>query len=98
MVRFLATLDPAVHNNSQRWGLRGEQIGCRQNFVLSRMKCAVSNAGDSKVRKEFRQISWDSTLKEDCRELLRLARREDLGAGGDCTTMALVPDSATARA
>ena len=45
--------------------------------------------------KDFRQIAWDDALKDDCRELIRLAVREDLERGHDWTTLALAPaDSA----
>jgi nicotinate-nucleotide pyrophosphorylase (carboxylating) len=50
------------------------------------------------VQKEFRQIVWDASLRDDFRQLLRLALQEDLGSSGDCTTMALVPESAMGRA
>jgi nicotinate-nucleotide pyrophosphorylase (carboxylating) len=50
------------------------------------------------VPKEFRQVVWDSSLRDDFREVLRLALREDLGSSGDCTTMALVPEGAMGRA
>ena len=50
------------------------------------------------MQKEFRQSVWDSSLRDDFRELLRLAHREDQGSSGDCTTMALVPESAMGRA
>lgn len=46
----------------------------------------------------FQQIDWDDRLREDCRELIRLAVREDLDREHDWTTLALVPDQAMARA
>jgi len=48
---------------------------------------------------EFQQVDWDAEAEEDCRQLLRLAVREDLGRFQDWTTVALVsPDAqATAR-
>ena len=41
--------------------------------------------------KEFAQQDWDSHLEDDCRQLIRLAIREDLGRGADWTTLALAP-------
>jgi len=43
------------------------------------------------VNKEFQQVAWDEVLQADCRELCRLAIREDLGSLGDVTTAASVP-------
>jgi nicotinate-nucleotide pyrophosphorylase (carboxylating) len=40
--------------------------------------------------KEFRQLEWDATLEDDCRQIVRLAVREDLDRGCDWTTVALV--------
>ncbi|HXT60897.1 MAG TPA: carboxylating nicotinate-nucleotide diphosphorylase [Pirellulales bacterium] len=48
--------------------------------------------------KEFRQIEWDEDVEDDCRQLIRLAVREDLGRLYDWTTVALVPESASGRA
>ncbi|MHB0956065.1 MAG: carboxylating nicotinate-nucleotide diphosphorylase [Pirellulaceae bacterium] len=46
------------------------------------------------VPKEFRQIVWDEVLEDDCRQLVRLAVREDLDRKFDVTTLALIePDS-----
>ncbi|MHB8973527.1 MAG: carboxylating nicotinate-nucleotide diphosphorylase [Pirellulaceae bacterium] len=46
------------------------------------------------MRKEFHQIAWDKTLEDDCRQLVRLAVREDLDRRIDVTTVALIePDS-----
>jgi len=50
------------------------------------------------VNREFQQVAWDERLESDWREILRLAVREDLGAVGDWTTRALVPEYATGRA
>lgn len=47
---------------------------------------------------DFHQHEWDERLSEDCRELVRLAIREDLDREHDWTTVALVPDAAMARA
>ena len=42
------------------------------------------------MAKEFHQISWDTNLEDDCRQLFRLAIREDLQQTFDWTTLALV--------
>jgi nicotinate-nucleotide pyrophosphorylase (carboxylating) len=47
---------------------------------------------------EFRQAVWNEDLLIDWLLILDLARREDLGAEGDCTTQALVPDDSRGRA
>jgi nicotinate-nucleotide pyrophosphorylase (carboxylating) len=43
------------------------------------------------VTREFRQIEWDEVLADDCRQVVRLAVREDLELEQDWTTVALVP-------
>ncbi|MCA9246992.1 MAG: nicotinate-nucleotide diphosphorylase (carboxylating), partial [Planctomycetales bacterium] len=48
--------------------------------------------------RDFRQIVWDATVDDDCRQLVRLAVREDLQRAQDFTTNALVPHDATAAA
>ncbi len=50
------------------------------------------------IDKEFHQIVWDAALDDDLRGLLLLAVREDLGAAGDCTTAALVPNAPIGQA
>ena len=47
---------------------------------------------------EFHQLSWDETLADDCRQLVRLAVREDLERGHDWTTVALVAAGRRGRA
>ena len=47
---------------------------------------------------EYHQIEWDAALEDDCRQLVRLAIREDLGRLYDWTTVALVPEAARASA
>jgi nicotinate-nucleotide pyrophosphorylase (carboxylating) len=47
---------------------------------------------------EFRQVTWDAETIDDCRQLIRLAVREDLGRGLDLTTVALVPHDSRGRA
>lgn len=39
---------------------------------------------------DFHQISWDEVVEDDCRQLVRLAVREDLERAYDWTTVALV--------
>jgi nicotinate-nucleotide pyrophosphorylase (carboxylating) len=41
------------------------------------------------VSKEFRQIEWDEQLEDDCRQIVRLAVREDLDRHFDWTTVGL---------
>jgi nicotinate-nucleotide pyrophosphorylase (carboxylating) len=48
--------------------------------------------------KEFRQIAWDDDVEDDCRQLMRLAVREDLGRLYDWTTVVLVGENATGKA
>jgi nicotinate-nucleotide pyrophosphorylase (carboxylating) len=43
---------------------------------------------------DFEQVQWDATTIDDCRQLIRLAVREDLDRGLDLTTVALVPPEA----
>jgi nicotinate-nucleotide pyrophosphorylase (carboxylating) len=50
------------------------------------------------LTKDFHQIVWDAAVEEDCRQIVRLAVREDLDRLFDWTTLALVPTGATARA
>jgi len=50
------------------------------------------------VAKEFNQIEWDAAVEEDCRQLIRLAIREDLDRVFDWTTVCLVPPEAVGQA
>jgi nicotinate-nucleotide pyrophosphorylase (carboxylating) len=50
------------------------------------------------VAKDFNQITWNAAVEEDCRQIVRLAVREDLDRLFDWTTLALVPTGATAQA
>lgn len=43
------------------------------------------------MSKEFQQVAWDAALEDDCRQLVRLAVREDLDRRCDITTVCLVP-------
>ncbi|MCO6459387.1 MAG: carboxylating nicotinate-nucleotide diphosphorylase [Pirellulaceae bacterium] len=49
-------------------------------------------------RKEFAQIEWDERLEDDCRQLVRLAVREDLDCWYDLTTLALIDERQTGQA
>ncbi len=50
------------------------------------------------MSKEFNQITWDAAVEEDCRQIVRLAIREDLDRLFDWTTLALVPSGTQAEA
>ncbi len=50
------------------------------------------------ARKDFTQVAWDAETMDDCRHLVRLAVREDLGRGYDLTTLALVSREAQGSA
>jgi nicotinate-nucleotide pyrophosphorylase (carboxylating) len=50
------------------------------------------------VSKEFTQLDWDDAVEEDCRQIVRLAVREDLDRLFDWTTLSLVPSGTMARA
>ncbi|MEX0678010.1 MAG: carboxylating nicotinate-nucleotide diphosphorylase [Pirellulales bacterium] len=50
------------------------------------------------MAKEFQQIEWDASVEEDCRQIVRLAVREDLDRLFDWTTLALVPAGAAGKA
>lgn len=42
------------------------------------------------MTKEFQQTVWNKAVEDDCRDLVRLAVREDLGPEHDWTTVALI--------
>lgn len=46
-------------------------------------------SGGLRVTKEFKQVYWDERLQDDCRQIVRLAIREDLDRLHDWTTLAL---------
>ncbi|MCA9218372.1 MAG: carboxylating nicotinate-nucleotide diphosphorylase [Planctomycetales bacterium] len=50
------------------------------------------------MHREFAQVEWDADLEDDCRQLIRLAVREDLGRTFDWTTVSLVLEEATGKA
>ncbi len=47
---------------------------------------------------DFRQIEWDHLVADDCRQIVRLAVREDLDRWQDWTTLALVAQDARGTA
>ncbi len=47
------------------------------------------------MAKEFHQVTWDDLLQDDCRQVLDLAIREDLGREHDWSTLSLIPEQAT---
>ena len=47
---------------------------------------------------DFGQVEWNEQLEDDCRQLVRLAVREDLDRFCDWTTVSLVPSGARAKA
>lgn len=49
------------------------------------------------MAKEFHQVAWDDLLQDDCRRLIALAVREDLGREHDWSTLSIVPESATGQ-
>jgi len=49
-----------------------------------------SRRGKAKVTKEFSQMEWNQSVQDDCRQLVRLAIREDLERRFDITTLSLV--------
>ncbi len=50
------------------------------------------------VAKEFHQLDWNDVVADDCRQIVRLAVREDLGRYFDGTTLCLVPSGVQGRA
>lgn len=57
---------------------------------------APSNAPNA-MPKEYHQVAWDDLLQDDCRQLIALAVREDLGREHDWSTLSIVPESATGQ-
>ena len=49
------------------------------------------------AKREYRQVGADETLEDDCRQLIRLAVREDLDRGLDWTTVRLIGPQARGR-
>ena len=53
---------------------------------------------DAQARRDFRQTIDDEELRADLRDLVKIAIREDSGARGDITSLALIPADAPGRA
>lgn len=49
-------------------------------------------------KQDFQQQTWNPQLEDDCRQLVRLAVREDLDRQADWTTLATVPEAAQGQA
>lgn len=47
---------------------------------------------------DFQQLEWDPLVQDDCRQIVRLAVREDLEQGQDWTSLALIPAGLTGAA
>lgn len=50
------------------------------------------------MHRDFQQIEWNAQVADDCRQIVRLAVREDLDRLYDWTTLALAPQGAQGRA
>lgn len=50
------------------------------------------------MRHDFAPVEWDEQLEDDCRQIVRLAVREDLDRYCDWTTVSLVPSGSLAKA
>lgn len=50
------------------------------------------------MKRDFGQVEWNEQLDDDCRQIVRLAVREDLDRYCDWTTVSLVPAGARAKA
>lgn len=48
--------------------------------------------------RDFRQSDWDAQIEDDCRQIVRLAVREELDRAFDWTTVVLVPSDARGEA
>jgi nicotinate-nucleotide pyrophosphorylase (carboxylating) len=58
----------------------------------------TKTTGYERMAKEFRQLDWNAEVEDDCRQIVRLAVREDLNRSLDWTTVALVPADAVGAA
>jgi nicotinate-nucleotide pyrophosphorylase (carboxylating) len=59
---------------------------------------SIQSHTSSDVARDFQQIEWDATVEDDCRQIVRLAVREDLDRLFDWTTLALVPSGTEGKA
>lgn len=84
----LSAVSSCIAVSRHRSGPHAEQSLARILFVTT----------GGTVRKEFRPVRWDQRTLDDCRQLIRLAVREDLDRGYDLTTVAIVEATASARA
>lgn len=50
------------------------------------------------MKRDFGQVQWNEQLEDDCRQIIRLAVREDLDRYCDWTTVSLVPADSRAKA
>ncbi len=50
------------------------------------------------MKRDFTQLDWNAQVADDCRQIIRLAVREDLERLYDWTTLALAPQGAQGRA
>jgi nicotinate-nucleotide pyrophosphorylase (carboxylating) len=50
------------------------------------------------MHRDYPQIPWNEQLEDDCRQIVRLAVREDLDRGCDWTTVSLVPADRAGKA
>ncbi|MDH3716557.1 MAG: carboxylating nicotinate-nucleotide diphosphorylase [Planctomycetota bacterium] len=67
--------------------------GCRIGIIDKQARKGVDVA-----MSDFHQIEWDDLLADDCRQIVRLAVREDLDRWQDWTTVALVAHDARGTA
>lgn len=63
----------------------------------SHRKISLQTQATFRVKRDFSQIEWPQAA-DDCRQIVRLAVREDLDRFYDWTTVALVPEEQTGRA
>jgi len=50
------------------------------------------------MARDFQQVEWSAVVEDDCRQIVRLAVREDLDRWHDWTTLALVPADTPGKA
>jgi nicotinate-nucleotide pyrophosphorylase (carboxylating) len=58
----------------------------------------IPNGYNEAVVEDYQQLSWNATIEDDLRQIIRLAVREDLDRGQDWTTVALVDSGRKGRA
>jgi nicotinate-nucleotide pyrophosphorylase (carboxylating) len=72
----------------RRWVRYYVQTLQRKNRASRRTQVRVE---ERFVTRDFHQIHWDDYVQDDCRQIVRLAIREDLDRFYDWTTVSLVP-------